>query len=99
MRNKLLLAGAIVVVVGAGIASVYHYQDHKNKQVQASQQAIVAQAKEQDRVNKERQLVADTHYRQVRILTAECLKGKAIYASLSAFAQKTVQAPNCNPGE
>lgn len=99
MKKQLLLAGAAVVitagVIGGGVAVSTHYRDYKNKQIltaqnQAEQQSKAQEAEKNAQLSRENALETE-----VQDLTKECLKGKAIYATLPVASQKKVQAPDC----
>ena len=93
MRNKLLLAGAVIAVAGGGVASAYHYNSYQTKRDHDSAIAAqVAQDKENQRTARLAKL--EQFYAKERL---ECEKGQAAYAKLTLIAQKTAPNPVCGP--
>jgi len=95
MKKLLLTAVTALVIVGAGVLSVRHYnqyQTYKNNTVEAAASAeadAVAQAKSEAAVVREQ-------FRKLHDqLRVECEKGLEAYESLTSFEKKSLEKPQC----
>jgi len=94
MKTLLLGAAGAVVVLGSGVAVANHYDNYKTK-TQAQTVSQVEQAK-RAQYNTDKALYQPV-VNQNKTLQAECEKGAAAYAKLSALVQKQTPAPQCGP--
>lgn len=81
----------MVVVAGASVLSVRHYQKYQNKQVQA---AAVVEKKRADEVA-EQTAQYDHLAGEYRELLAECQKGMVAYGQLTATLKSRTPQPLC----
>lgn len=96
MKKLLLSAAGLVVaagvVVGGGHAVDSHYRDHQNKQV--AQQQSLAETAKQAQYNAD-QARYSLLVKQNSDLQAQCEKGLAAYAKLSAVLKASTPSPQC----
>jgi hypothetical protein len=96
MKKLLLSAVGLVVaagvVVGGGNAVDNHYQAHKNKQVAQQASAVEVAKKAQYDADQSRYSLLVKQYSD---LQAQCEKGTAAYAKLSAVLKASTPSPQC----
>lgn len=99
MNKKLLLvAGATIVVVSAGVTAVAandqyrQYQSNQAAKEQAVQNAAAAETAKTRALADEQVKRLETWVVQLRV---ECEKGKAAYATLTPYQKTRVAAPSC----
>jgi predicted negative regulator of RcsB-dependent stress response len=93
MKKILLLAVAVLVLIGAGVLASRHYQRNQNKEKAAETSEIntANQALEAQKA-KNAELLA-----KYEILRVECERGQDYYGKLTVAIRRTVDPPNCGP--
>jgi hypothetical protein len=96
MRKLLLIAGAILIVVSAGVLSVRHYNNTQNIKTNTTQNEVatavssaLSQAEASHAVEREAFKVALDDAR------LNCEKGLAAYNELTSFQKRDLEEPTC----
>jgi uncharacterized protein HemX len=94
MKHFIVITVAVLAVIGVGAGAIVHQNNYKNKQQHAAQVKADKEATLQKELTAA-QTANSTLKGQYNALQAECMKGKAVYDTLTALAKTKVPAPTC----
>jgi hypothetical protein len=96
MKKNALIAVVVALVLGAGIASAYHYNTYKNKRDAVIKAQVAAEAAEDKELATLQARVPElvAKYNEQRV---NCEKGIASYNSLTVVVRSKLAVPVCGP--
>lgn len=96
MRKLILIALAVLVVMGAGVLSVRHYNKYQTKTARENALRAEAEAKKASEAKAQAQAREARIFDEYTRVRQECEKGLGIVPYVPAYLKKTVQTPlNC----
>lgn len=96
MKKLILIAVAVLVVIGAGVLSVRHYNKYQTKVARENTAKAEAEAKQASEAKAQAQAREARIFDEYTRVRQECERGMGLVIYVPAYLKKTVQTPtNC----